>query len=46
MRERAEGHARMVRDSIRATEFRTVFQRRRIVVALLGEPEGKERVAH
>ncbi|HVW25384.1 MAG TPA: protein kinase [Polyangiaceae bacterium] len=45
MRERAEGHARMVRDSIRATEFRQAFERRRIVVGLLGEPEGKERAA-
>ncbi|HEX4337185.1 MAG TPA: protein kinase [Polyangiaceae bacterium] len=38
MRERAEGHARTVRDSIRAGEFRRAFERRRIVVALLGEP--------
>ncbi|HEX3595409.1 MAG TPA: tetratricopeptide repeat protein, partial [Polyangiaceae bacterium] len=38
MRERAEGHARTVRDSIRAGEFRRAFERRRIVIGLLGEP--------
>jgi tetratricopeptide (TPR) repeat protein/ABC-type molybdenum transport system ATPase subunit/photorepair protein PhrA len=40
MRERAAKHARKLRDSIRGTEFRTSFARRRIVEALLGEAGG------
>jgi hypothetical protein len=40
MRERAAKHARKLRDSIRGTEFRTSFARRKIVVGLLGEAGG------
>ena len=39
MRERAEGHARSVRDSIRGAEFRHSFERRKVVVGLLDEPD-------
>jgi tetratricopeptide (TPR) repeat protein len=45
MRERAEGHARTVRDSIRGAEFRETFLKRRVVIGLLGEPLVKETAA-